>query len=148
MNTYYVYLILAIVFSVLMFALTVFVLIKLTRSLLFSGTGSLGGLAKRYPASSPPEGPQFTGQTVQIGAVRWRNSVLVSVEKAGLYLIQKSFFFKTPPLLIPWNEFKEAKPVRLYWLPAMSFSIGNSGIAVITVPMAIYEAIQPYLKNA
>jgi hypothetical protein len=104
-------------------------------------------LAEHYPAIDQPEGAKYTRQTVQVGAVRYRNCVTVCLSPQGFYLWARPIFSQYPPLLIPWGEIQRVQETRLYWERAMQLSIGSPQVATITLRMGLFRLIQPYLSH-
>lgn len=111
----------------------------------FRRASGIGRLAERFAAAGPPAGPVYDRQTVQVGAVRWRNCVTIGATPQGLYLALRPAFPRYPPLLVPWSEIKGAQTVRLYWRQAVRLTIGAPEVGSLTVLMPIYSLIYPYL---
>jgi hypothetical protein len=104
-------------------------------------------LAARYPGADPPQGTNYTKQTVQVGAVRYRNCVTVCLSPQGLYLWARPTLSKYPPVLIPWDGIQRVQETRLYWERALQLSVGNPQVATITVRMGLFKLLQPYLSR-
>jgi hypothetical protein len=111
----------------------------------FGRVSGLNRLAQAYPALRAPAGPTLTGQTVQIGAVRYRRCVTVNVSEAGLYLWVRPVLSKHQPILIPWSEVKQVRETVLYWQRAMRLSIGMPELATVTLQMNLFDLVRPYL---
>jgi len=66
-------------------------------------------LAELYPATHRSEGQEYTQQTVQVGAVRYRKCMTVGIGSQGLYLWARPILSRYQPVLIPWGEIKGIK---------------------------------------
>lgn len=104
-------------------------------------------LAERYPAIDQPEGTKYTRQTVQVGAVRYRNCVSVCLSAQGLYVWARPLLSKYQPVLIPWGEIQRIQETRLYGGRAIELSVGSPQVATITVRMGLFKLMQPYLNH-
>ena len=124
-------------------------------------TGSWARLSERYPAvettASAVAAPSARhGQTVQIGAVRWRRCVSVCMTPEGLHLVMPSpgallkvlGLMGKQPIFIPWTEIVGAEPARLFMLPGYRLLVGSPVVATVTVYSELYSAIYPYLPGA
>jgi hypothetical protein len=143
---------------ILFFSVTIFVLfmllvltalVILIVSLQLRSLAQVSGLirlAELYPADHQPEGLKYTGQTVQVGAVRYRRCVTVCISPQGFYLSVQPKLVKYPPVLIPWGEIKKIRETRLYWQRAMLLSIGEPRVATVRVLIKLFKVIQPHLN--
>lgn len=124
-------------------------------------TGSWAGLSERYPAveatSSVVAAPSARhGQTIQVGAVRWKRCVSVCITPEGLHLLMPSpgallkvlGLMGKQPIFIPWSEIVGAEPARLFMLSGYRLLIGNPLVATVTMYAELYSAIYPYLPGA
>ena len=110
--------------------------------LVFMAISGWGRLARSFAALDPPRGPRYTGQTVGVGAARFRNCATLCATPGGLYL---STFLLRPALLIPWREFRGTAPATVYNQPAMRVSIGAPEIGSLTLWPWQYERIRTHL---
>ncbi|MBM3187322.1 MAG: hypothetical protein FJZ90_01200 [Chloroflexi bacterium] len=115
---------------------------------LVDNTGSHGKLLARYPAPGPLEGEELRRQHVQIGAVRWRFCVTVTMDPRGLGLTIRRSLKSPPAVLIPWSEIKAAEKVRLYWSPAWRLHVGEPKVADVIVMKNVYDRVRPHLSFA
>jgi hypothetical protein len=123
---------------------------------LFAGGSGYAELARRFPAGAEPIGPRYSGQHVQVGAVRWRRAATLVFAAEGLYLaflpttplLGSSVFSKHPPVLIPYSEIRAVRPARLYWQQAVALTIGDPQIAVVTLLQPFYSLLEPHLAAA
>lgn len=112
---------------------------------LFARMSGYNRLAQRYATPYQPEGQEYRRQTLQIGAVRWRNCVRIGVSPLGLYLRPEAMLTSYAPVLIPWDEIRKTEGTRLYWRQAWRLSVGEPRVATITLPMDLFETIRPHL---
>ncbi len=118
---------------------------------LFARGSGWNELAKSYPAATPPSGREFKHQTIQVGAVRYRNTTTAIVSSEGLYLATMPGH---TPLLIPWEEIRLIKQDRIdfgfddeiYWEKAVRLRIGVPGTADILLPLPLFAEVKPFLK--
>ncbi|MBI5586292.1 MAG: hypothetical protein HY892_20975 [Deltaproteobacteria bacterium] len=129
--------------------LSAFALIFLLPRLLKNLRGRGGGwtrLAERFPAASPPEGPMLRKQTIQVGAVVYKNCATLVVSAQGFYLAAKlPFFSRLVPLLIPWENIRSLREGSLYWKKTVILSIGQPEIGTVTLFQDLYTKIEPFL---
>ena len=111
---------------------------------LFPGSNSLRRLIERYGTTVKPEGPTHTGQSVQVGIVRWRLCTTICIDPRGLYLHVKAPGSSFSPVLIPWNEIHVVRETRLYWHKAMILSIGEPQVTTLKLMTPIFDLMQPY----
>ena len=109
---------------------------------LFSRLCGWPRLAARYRAPCEPPGQKLTGQSLGIGAIRFRNSMTLSIGSEGLYL---SALLLRPPLLIPWREFGWGGETKIYGKPAIRLTVGHPEVGAITLWAGQYAAIRPHL---
>lgn len=126
---------------------TIFVAYLMWRIL--ANIGGWPRFAERFPGPAEPTGHVQTGQTVRIGAVRYRFCVTIGVSDQGLYLAAKLLvpWMSHQPMLIPWSEFKSASKSILYWRSGVQLSICEPSIGHITLYRSFYDQIQPYLTQ-
>lgn len=101
-------------------------------------------LAGAYATSSAPGGVILKRQSLAAGAVIFRYIVTAGIGEDGLYLAVGGPLPR-PPVLIPWNAFQDASPVRLFWQRAMLVSIGAPQVSTLTLPKTLYDKIRPHL---
>ena len=113
---------------------------------IFRRSGGWDRLVASYAAQGQPEGEAYAKQTVQIGAVRYRQCTTVYVGPQGLYLsVQVSVLPSYPPLFIPWGEFKRVQETLLYWQRAFRLTIGDPQVGTLTLKAGLFAMVQPYL---
>jgi hypothetical protein len=112
----------------------------------FGGKGSWRALAKRYATDQRPEGQAYSWQTVQIGAVRYRNCTTVIPAPEGLYLAV-STLPGHPALLLPWKELRHDGEAFLYWRNAPRLRVGDPEVATMIVLPGLFEHLRPYLSE-
>ena len=114
----------------------------------FSGrSGGWKLLAERYPASGPAAGQVLTRQTIQVGAVLYRNCVTLGVRANGLFIEGHSFFIRGTPVEIPWEAVAGVDEGRLYWQKAYLLQIGRPHVATLTLQGRVYELVKPHLSE-
>ena len=101
-------------------------------------------LAELYPADDQPEGQVYKQRTVQVGAVRYRFSTTVCINRQGLYLSVR--LPDHSPIFIPWDEIKRIRKTRIYWRRAMQLSVGDPQVTTVAVWMNLFRVIQPHLN--
>lgn len=140
-------LVLAVVLLLLSSTALVLFLIKFLKNL-----GGRGGgwtkLAEAFPASGAPAGDLLRRQTVQVGAVVYKNCTAVGVSPAGLYLAVKiPFASRLKPLMIPWEGIQELRTGALHWKKTVILSVGRPEIGTVTVFRDFYEKLRPFLRS-
>lgn len=118
----------------------------------FAAGSGYDELARRFPATHVPAGPRYDGQSIRIGAVRWRWATTMIFGPEGLYLalmptlpvLGRPWFNHHPAVLIPWGEFRAATRGMLYWQSAVSLTVGEPRLAVITMYLPFLPLIQQY----
>jgi len=93
-------------------------------------------LAAAYPV--PPDLGTiqvWPKQTVQVGAVQYRQGVQVGVLGRGLYLA--TGYFRLPPLFIPWTALSAPEPKRLYGRPGLAFGLAEP----VDTRIVVYEEL-------
>jgi hypothetical protein len=116
-------------------------------SKLLSSAGGLSKLAAAFPTSELPAQQVQPRQTVQIGAVRYKNCTDFAVSPQGLYLCVRNPLGRPQPLLIPWHQMQVVGDARIYWNAAKVLSVGSPEIARVSLMMPHLSAIQPYLGS-
>jgi hypothetical protein len=105
---------------------------------LFSGWRAL---AQRYPATVPPQGKTYGGQTAIVGFSRYRNVMTMITNSVGIY-IKPMWIFGVghPPLFIPWSEFSNPSPTVHRWVPLVRLDVGHPKQTTIALPPYILES--------
>ena len=114
---------------------------------LFERFSHLPALITQYATTQAPKTYSLTRQTIQIGAVRYRNCVAVAIDPQGLYLRINTVFKKYPQICIPWKAFNTMQASRIYAKQAIQFSIGEAEVGTLRIPDSLYQQIIPYLIN-
>jgi len=114
---------------------------------IFAKTSGLNKLAEHYPAPREPVQADQIRQTVQIGAVRYRGCVIVNFNTEGLFLGVFPPLGKKENILIPWEEIRSVSKGTLYGRQGVCLSIGDPGVAVITLYRELFEQMKIYLKE-
>lgn len=120
----------------------------------FASPGGYRALTRRFPAPAAPAGQRYDGQGLRIGSVRRQRSATLVFAPEGLYLALLAALPGTGPMpapypeamLIPWTEFRAAKPDKLFGESAVSLTIGEPQIAVITMHMQFFLLVQHYTQ--
>lgn len=105
---------------------------------LFSGWRAL---AQQYPATMPPQGKTYGGQTAIVGWSRYRNVMTLITNPVGIY-IKPMWIFGAghPPLFIPWSEFSNPSPTVHRWAPLTRMDVGHPKLTTIALPPYILES--------
>ena len=115
--------------------------------------GSSGGwnrLSQVYATTRQLPTQVLRRQNVVVGRVVYRRSMSVGFDDTGLYLelgLPMSIF-GTRRLFVPWNDVKAIQEGRLFWGKAALLSLGEPLVGTITLPMKLFETIQPTMDNA
>lgn len=107
-------------------------------------TSGWRGLAARWAIAEETSAPLTRHATIAVGAVRWKNCVVVGVAPGGLRLAVRVPILGrmgTRPLEIPWSVFPAPEPARLRGAAALIFRLGDPPIA-LTLPTALWEKIR------
>ncbi len=110
--------------------------------------GRLSGwsdLAKRFPGAADTPDGTVTG-AVKIGSVFFRFGPRFSPTPQGFYMVYKSVY-SYPPLLIPWDQFKNQKRAILFWRSARCMDIGSPVITTLTILEDTYKRMEPFLSG-
>ena len=110
----------------------------------FGSATGWNALSRVYATSSKPEGEVLKRQSLVAGAVVYRYLVTAVIGDAGLYLAVGGPLPRKP-ILIPWSDFTDVQPVRLFWQKAALVSIGAPRAGTHTLPMTLYDRIRPHL---
>lgn len=110
----------------------------------FGSTTGWSTLACAYATSDEPEGEVLSRQSLVAGAVLYRYIVTVGIGEPGLWL-KVGGPLPRDPILIPWSDFKDVTPVRLFWQKAALVSVGNPPVGTLTLPMSLYDKVRPHL---
>jgi hypothetical protein len=101
-------------------------------------------LSRVYGTSAEPDGEVLTRQSLVAGAVLYRYIVTVGIGDAGLYLAVGGPLPRSP-ILIPWEDFGNAEPAKLFWQKAVLVSVGAPQVGTLTLPMTLYDRIRSHL---
>ena len=106
-----------------------------------SWIGGWGALARKYRATSVPDGKRFWFQSALLGSMNYGSCLTVIVGSAGLYLaVFPPFRMGHPPLLIPWAELHGLREKRFLWLwRLVEMEVGTPAIATLTLPFHLLE---------
>lgn len=115
--------------------------------------GSAAGwsrLAMAYATTRQRPAQVCVRQNIVVGQVLYRNCMIVGFDDTGLYL-ELGFpisILGRPRLFIAWTEFKRIEEGRLFWRKAAVLSVGEPLVGTITVPMKLFDTIQPAITKA
>jgi hypothetical protein len=102
-------------------------------------------LAQRFPGpAAMPDGTK-TG-AVKMGNVYFRYGPRFCPTPHGFYMVHKSVY-SYPPLLLPWDQFKNQKRTILFWRSARCMEICNPVITTLTLGEDSFKWIEPYLSK-
>ena len=115
--------------------------------------GSPGGWSRLWQvyATTRQLPPQvLRRQNVVVGQVVYRRSMNVGFDDTGLYLELglPISIFRTRRLFVPWNDVKAIQEGRLFWGKAGLLILGEPLVGTITLPMKLFETIQPTMDKA
>jgi hypothetical protein len=108
---------------------------------LFSRFSGLDKLVKAFPDSAAERQYTHTGQTVEIGAVVYKNCCKVAVSSAGLAIKARG----NSPLIVPWGQLRFKRTKFLHWTSAYEYEVGEPKIATLSVKAGLQEMIKPFL---
>jgi hypothetical protein len=97
-------------------------------------------LAERYRPPGPPPAWTWRGQTVKVGAVRYRRSMRLSPTPAGLW-ISEAGLLRHPTLCIPWAELHSPAATSVYGRPFVRLSVGLPPAGSLEFPAGLYQAL-------
>lgn len=128
----------------MMILLTVMILLTLIIILIgfyvaarfFKGAGGgLHELINRFPSPDIPEGHSFSGMTIQIGRIYYRNCVRIIVSQSGLFLSVSIPFpgISGGMMLIPWDAITIDGAERMYWKAATRLKVEGKKPVFITI---------------
>jgi hypothetical protein len=107
------------------------------------GGGDWGRLAERYPAAAEPAGKLFTRHTVKVGRDVCRQCVTVVVADPGLYLRAGGVLGRRPPVLVPWDEFRDVTEGKLAFQKAAVLTVGRA--TTVTMPLRLYDRVRSHM---
>ena len=109
------------------------------------GPGGWSQLAQIYATTRPRPAQARNGQNVVVGQVLFRFSMTVGFDDGGLYLEQgfPMSLLGRRALFIPWTDVKRVDEARLFWRKAALLSLGEPPVGTVTLPMELFEAMQP-----
>ena len=127
--------------GILVFGLCLWMLVR-TVFVVLSGWNNL---ALRYRAPRPPAGWQWFGQTVKVGAVRYRRCMRVAALPDGLYLGEAGLM-RHPPLRVPWSEMHSPYNTTVYGRPYVGVCVGNPPAGTLEFPRDLYGAMYAAMR--
>jgi len=138
-------------FVALIFELLLFLSQDLnTNKMIFKILSNISGLSKlmaHYQTDLASDKFSLTGQTIQIGMVKYRKCVSILAAEAGLFLLINVPLWKSRKLLIPWKEMRHAGYTKIYSESAVSFNVGETYLATIAVPMQMFYLMKPFIND-
>lgn len=136
-------LILAIVFLSL-FLCGMFLALRIVFKNLRFQRGSWGTLADAFPAVRDSLGKILKRQTVQVGAVVYKNCVQLTITPDGLHLSRPSLLpmMRAPESIhLPWAAVQRVGTCKLFWQTAYVLHIGKPEIGAVTLQADVYQQI-------
>ncbi|MBI3684133.1 MAG: hypothetical protein HY235_27485 [Acidobacteria bacterium] len=106
----------------------------------FSHLSGWKQLAERYAAPRAPDVWHWLKQTVQVGKIRYRRTIRLSVQPEALYL-QETGLMRHPRLCIPWQEMHSASATCFYGRPSMRVCVGRPPVGTLEFPLDLYQAL-------
>jgi hypothetical protein len=134
------------VLSVLLIILVSFLLMFWFISCLFGRLSGWNRLAARYGCRAPEGVWTFFRESARIGPIRYRRIVKAGLRPEGLFLSISSIV-RHKAICIPWAEFGDFQPEKLYWRPCMRMSVGEPQISTLLLSADLYRAMHPYLAK-
>lgn len=119
--------------------------------MIFTILSNISGLSKlvdRYKTDLSPANLILTGQTFQIGLVKYWKCVSFRADEAGLFLHIKVPLWKSRKILIPWKDLCQAGFTKIYWESAVSFNVGETYLTTIAVPMQMFYLMKPFISES
>lgn len=116
----------------------------------FNKLGGYDQLVARFPGGPQPPGPVWERQSVQFSrSMRYQWCVTVVVAQGGIWLqARPPAQGLQAPLFVPWSEIREARPVRLFWRPAVRLGCGAPEVGAVTVFRPIWDVAAPFWTAA
>ncbi len=107
----------------------------------FARLSGWDALARRFAAVAG-RAPvwDWRGETVKVGAIRYRRCVRLAVDERGLCLAEAGLL-RHARLWIPWEEMGEAEASSFYGKPAMRVTVGRPAVGTLEFPVALYQAV-------
>lgn len=134
-----------VVAGVLVAALLFVPLVLLVLLLVKTLGGTAGGwsrLVEKFPVERAPLAPLDTWQTIQIGAVVYKNCATLGVADDGLYIETAR-----RAALIPWEAFSAVGEATLYWRRWPKLTVGDPALATLVVPESKFREMLPHLPE-
>ncbi len=103
-------------------------------------TGGWQRLLEVYASDGAPPGETVKRQSIQIGAVTYKNCVTLGVTDQGLYVSLRQ---KT--VRIPWGEIRAVGQATLFWQKVPMLTVGDPPVATMTVPVAVFQTMRTKL---
>lgn len=114
---------------------------------LLSKMSGLTLLTALYGTTATPGPSYLHGQTIRIGAVRYRKCVNIFAGGEGLWLQVKIPLWKTRTVLIPWNDISQAGYTSIWMIPAFTVVVGGEKPVTIALPMSIFTWVEPFIRD-
>jgi hypothetical protein len=108
--------------------------------------GKLGGwkeFARLYPDSHSDRTLKFTPLSARVGAVGYRNSMLMNLAHDGIHM-KPSLFFRLfhPPIFLPWSEIQFETEKR-FWVESLVLKLSRTQ-TLIRIPAKTGREILAY----
>ena len=85
-------------------------------------------LSRYFRDMSPPQNPQFIGESIGVGGVGYGRSVTICLAADGLHLkMSLTCRFMHPPLLIPWSEIASIAAKKILFTSFYELVISKTG---------------------
>ncbi len=97
-------------------------------------------LAERYPLPHPPPPWTWCGQTLRVGAVRYRRCVSLARTPGGIWISDLKLF-RHPALCLPWPELHSPASCTVYGRPFVRLTVGRPAAATIDLPADLYRVL-------
>jgi hypothetical protein len=114
---------------------------------ILSNVSGLSKLVAQYNTGLMPDESALTGQTIQIGMVKYRKCVSIKAGESGLFLLIKVPLWKTRKILIPWKDMMQAGYTKIYRESAVSLIVGENHLVTIAVPVQVFYLMKPFLRE-
>jgi hypothetical protein len=134
---------------ILAFAVALRLLVPIIMQHFPRSAGGWSRLSESYATTQPRPTQVFDRQSVVVGQVLYRNSMVVGFDDRGLYL-ELGFPLSAlgrRALLVPWTEVRRIEDGRLFWRKAPVLSLGEPPVGTITMPEPLFKAIEPALMK-
>ncbi|MBX7165721.1 MAG: hypothetical protein K1X74_05175 [Pirellulales bacterium] len=106
---------------------------------MFAGASGWRGLAKDFPLSRLPPRAVLHGQSLRVGAVRYKRCATLGADGQGLYLAVP--LPRHQPLLIPWSAVVSTAASRFWGSSAVDVTLRGSQAYTIRVPIRAVQEL-------